>query len=320
MQILIALLVFLAVALAGYAVTAWLRVRKAAGDELTRRLNTVTGKKHVAVDLSVLKDQRLSSIALLNALLGRTPLVNPLVRMIRQAGLKQRVGEVLLYIPLLAVTTLLLNALLGGSRALGLLLAVVAGAIPLLVVQRIRRKRTWRFAEQLPEALDLMRSALQAGHGFAGAMTVAAETFPDPISHEFRCTVEEMRLGLPISNALYNLVERVPDRNLPILAVGVLVAQDSGGNMAEVLDNIAYTIRERFKLFREIRVMTAQGRLSGQVLTALPFFGGLFLYFFNPTYLRPLIEKPAGHYLIAYGLVSLLIGHLFIRRIVAIRV
>ncbi len=189
-----------------------------------------------------------------------------------------------------------------------------------MVVQRMRRKRTLKFAEQLPEALDLIRSALQAGHGVPGAFAVVSETFSDPISYEFRTMVEEMRLGLTMREALYHLSERVADPNIPILAVGILVAADSGGNLAEVIDNIAYTIRERFKLIRETRVLTAQGRLSGLVLTALPFLLGTFMYIWNPTYFEPMITQRAGHYLIAYALVSLVIGHLIVRRLVSIKV
>jgi tight adherence protein B len=202
----------------------------------------------------------------------------------------------------------------------GVVAAIIAGAVPLVIVARLRRQRMLRFAEQLPEALDLIRSALQAGHGVPSAISVVADTFPDPIAYEFRYMVEEMRLGLSMREALQHLSERVEDPNLPILTVGILVATDSGGNLAEVVDNIAYTIRERFKLIRETRVLTAQGRLSGMVLTALPFLVGGLMFLWNPTYFNPLIQNRTGHYMIAYGLFSLAFGHWFIQRIVRIKV
>jgi tight adherence protein B len=320
MLFLSAVMVFLALVLAGFAAAMWLQQTEDARAALVRRLGTMAGRLHDIPTGPLLKDQNLSSIRLLNALLGSMPVVNPVVRMIQQSGVRRRVGEVLLYVPLLACSVLLLNALLGGSFIIGVPLAIVAGAVPLLIVSRMRRNRALRFAEQLPEALDLIRSALQAGHGVPGALAVVGETFPDPISYEFRYMVEEIRLGLTMREALRNLAQRVPDPNLPILSVGILVAQDAGGNLAEVVDNIAYTIRERFKLIRETRVLTAQGRLSGAVLTALPFALGLFMFIWNRNYFRPLIETRAGHLMIAYGIVSLLVGHRFIRRLVTIKV
>ena len=320
MYALIATLVFVTLTLLGYAAAAWLAERADARRKLAQRLSTMAGSGVEVIQGSLLKDQRLSRIAFLNTLLGRMPVVNPVVRMIRQAGLKRRVGEVLLYIPLLAGSALMLNALIGGRPVVGLIAAIIAGATPLFIVARLRRQRMLRFAEQLPEALDLIRSALQAGHGVPSAMSVVADTFTDPIAYEFRYMVEEMKLGLSMREALQHLAERVDDPNLPILTVGILVASDSGGNLAEVIDNIAYTIRERFKLIRETRVLTAQGRLSGMVLTALPFLVATFMAVWNPRYFKPLLENRTGHYMIAYGLFSLAFGHWFIQRIVRIRV
>ncbi len=165
-----------------------------------------------------------------------------------------------------------------------------------------------------------MRAALQAGHGLISAMSVVAEEFPDPIAQEFRETTDEVRLGLPLREALNNLADRVENRDIPLLLVGVLVAQDVGGNLAEVLDNISYTIRERFKLQREIRVLSAQGRLSAWVLTALPFVAGLTMSLVSPGYFLPMFHKSAGQYMLAYAVVSILIGRLFVQRLVRFKV
>jgi tight adherence protein B len=161
---------------------------------------------------------------------------------------------------------------------------VVAASIPIFVVNHMRNKRLRLFGEQLPDALDLLRAALQAGHGLLTSMGVVADEFPDPIASELREVAEEVRLGLPLRDALYHLTERIEDPNLPILTVGILITQEVGGNMAEILDNITYTIRERFKLLREVRVMTAQGRLSGLVLTGLPFFVSVAMIILSPEY------------------------------------
>jgi tight adherence protein B len=316
---LLALLVFLVLLLCGYAVSAWVSERDESKEVLDRRLAAMAGTA-AAARVNVLKDVRLSGIALFDRLLARISLVGPLVKMIRQAGLKRRVGEVILYIPLLACTAFLLTVLIGGSVRIGLGLGFVAGISPIVVVHRMRQKRNLLFAEQLPDALDLLRAALQAGHGLLTALQVVADEFPEPIAQELREVSEEVRLGLPLRDALYHLAERVEDPNLPILVIGILIAQEVGGNLAEVLDNITYTIRERFKLLREISVMTAQGRLSGMVLTALPFIVSVALMLLNPEYFRVMIERPTGHWMIAYGLFSVLMGHLIIRRLVKARV
>jgi tight adherence protein B len=315
-----ALLIFVSAVLVGYAASVAAREREEAKRALAGRLRGMTDRDVETRAAPLLKDQRLSTIPLLNALLNRIPGVGPVVKMIRQAGLRRRVGEVLLYIPLLACIGFLTAVLVGWGPFVGLVVAVGAGAVPLVAVQRIRRQRTVRFGEQLPDALDLVRSALQAGHGLLSALAVVADTFPDPIAQDLRHVVEEVRLGLPLREGLNNLVERVDDPNIPILVVGILVAQDVGGNLAEVIDNIAYTIRERAKVLREVNALTAQGRLSGGVLTSLPFLVGLVMFFFNRAYFAPLLETTQGHFLIVYALVSITLGHLIIRRIIKIRV
>jgi tight adherence protein B len=320
MFVIAALLIFLSFGLVGYALAAWLGERNEARRALARRLEAMAGPATGTPGASLLKDRRLSRIALLDMVLGHLKPVRPLARMIRQAGLKKRAGEVLLYVPLLACVTFLFNMLIGGSAIIGVVCAGVAGVLPLVVVQHLRRKRAFLFSSQLPDALDLMRAALQAGHGLRAALLVVADEFPDPMAEELREVSEEMRLGLTLREALYNLAERIDDPDLPILVVGLLVADDGGGNLVEVLDNISYTIRERFKLLREMRVLTAQGRLSGMVLTALPFIVGALMFAFNPVYFMPMLESRLGHYMIAYALASILVGHVLIRRLVQIKV
>ncbi len=321
MSVLLALLVFATLVLVGWSVSVMMADRHETQQALANRLSTMAGAAASGGSSGpLLKDQRLSGIPLLDALLGNMPFVRPLVQMIEQAGLRRRVGEVLLYVVLLFLIVMLLTSLLGGGRLVALLFGALAAAVPLLIVARMRQKRTYRFAEQLPDALDLVRAALQAGHGLVSACAVVGETFADPVAQEFRYLCEEVRLGLPLRDALMNLAQRVRDENLPILVVGILTAQEVGGNLAEVVDNIAHTIRERAKLQREVRSMTAQGRLSGGVLTALPFFVGSAMLVFNPTYFKPMLEQTAGHYMMIYVIVSIITGHFVIRRIVRVPV
>jgi tight adherence protein B len=320
MIFLISVLIFLSLALAGFAISGWARQREEAKDALGRRLTTMTGTPVVGSTASVLKDRRLSRIGVLNSLLERIAVTSWFVKIVQQAGLKRRVGEIVLYIPLLASLAFLVVTLLTGRILFASIAALWAGLLPLFFLLRLRNKRRAQFTEQLPDALDLIRAALQAGHGFLSALQVVAQEFPDPIAGELNEVAEEVRLGMPLRDALKHLMERIEDPNLPILSLGVMITQELGGNLAEVLDNISYTIRERFKLLREVRVMTAQGRLSGMVLTALPFIVATLLIMFNPEYFRPMIENRTGHFMILYALVSIALGHIVIQRIVRIEV
>jgi tight adherence protein B len=316
----LAVLVFVSVALVGYAASTGLSAQQARRRAFRDRFSAMTGWMAESFEASILKDQRLSRIDVLNAILFRLSVTNRLRRMILQAGMRKRVGEFLLYVPLLATFALLLTMVVGLPLGAGLLIAAAAGSLPFVVLSRMRRKRATLFAEQLPDALDLMRSALQAGHGLVGCFSLIADEFPEPIAGEFREVAEEVRLGLPMREALQNLSERIDNPDTPLLTVGLLVAQDVGGNLAEVLENISYTIRERFKLLRDVRVLTAQGRLSGMVLTVLPFLLAVAMYMLSPQYMEPLLKEPLGHKMIAYVFVSVIFGHFMIRRIVNIKV
>ena len=320
MPILLATLLFAAIALAGFAMYAWTQQSADHRETLRGRLRKITTGTPDNITASLLRDQRLSSIPLLNSLLARTPMVVPLVNMIRQAGLRQRVGEVLLYIPLLATIGILFVRVVGGTWLVAFGVAFLLAALPLLVVARIRRKRLLLFQEQLPDALDLIRSALQAGHGLLAAMQVASETLSDPVATELRHVGEEVRLGLTLRDALYHLSERVGDPNVPLLIVGILVSQEVGGNLAEVVDNTAITIRERAKLQRDVRVLTAQSRFSAAVLTFLPVAVGLFMATFNRGYFEPMLTTPGGLRLLMLSAGLIVMGHLLIRRIIRFRV
>lgn len=318
MLALLALSVFGSVALVGVALAQRLWIEETERQAVERRLQTVSGPR-VAIR-SVFKDRRLSAIGFLNKFLGSLSFGGRLVRLIRQAGLSKRVGEVVLYIPLLACLCLLIVEVLGFGHYLAIAAALVGGMVPLIVVNRMRKKRSNQFSEQLPDALDLIGSALRAGHALAGGFTIVADEFPDPIAQEFRDVTDELRVGLSLREALQNMNGRVSDRNLPILIVAILIAQETGGNMAEVLANTSLTIRERFRMLRDMDAMTAQGRMSGGVLTALPIMVAGLMYFVNGKYFEPMVTTTTGNYMLAYAAVSIILAHFTIRKIVQIDV
>ena len=321
----IAIVFFCALALAGVAMTDLMKKRDEAEEAIKTRLGTQTGVAIARAEAkgrhtALVKDIRLSSIQVLNDFLKRISFVAKLDKLMRQAGMNRRVGEVLLYIPLLGSLGFLAGLGMLGSVAAAVPLGLVAAMLPVSVVSRLRAKRNKSFSEQLPDALDLVRAALQAGHSLISAFKIVAEEFPDPIATEFDTVAEEMKLGLPIREALQGLQERVDDMNVPVLVVGVLVVQESGGNLTEVLDNVAHTVRERFKLLREAEVMTSQGKLSGLMLTCLPIAVAGLLFVVSPEYFDAMLEKQSGHYMIGYSMFSIVMGHLMIQRIVRIKV
>jgi tight adherence protein B len=319
MIVLAALLAFAAVVVGGGAASTWLAAAERRRTALGRRLAAIAGPA-LAAEGPLLKEDRLAGMAFLGGRLGRLPLLGRLARMVRQAGLWGGAGRALLALPLLGVGGAFV-LVATGRPGLGALAAGVVGvALPAGVVHRRRAWRARRFAEQLPDALDLVRAALQAGHGFLSACALVGEEFPEPIAREFRELTHEIRHGLPLREALLNLCERVDNPELPLLATGILIAQDTGGNLAEVLDNIAHTIRERFKLVRDVQVMTAQGRLSGLVLTVLPVGVGLLLAVTSPTYFLPMLGDPVGREALVYAALSLVCGHLVIRRLTRLEV
>src|SRR5262245_32562190 len=190
MAAILAVLCFFCLVMAGYGISMWIQQRLAARREVLERLRGMAGFSMTESTRSLLKDQRLSGIPAFDALLSRTPLIAPLVKMIQQAGLRRRVGEVLLYIPLLASIAFLVCSLFGARMPIRIVAALVVAMLPVLFISRLRAQRLRLFGEQLPDALDLVRSALQAGHGLIAALQVVGDTFPDPVATEFRYIVD----------------------------------------------------------------------------------------------------------------------------------
>jgi len=192
----------------------------------------------------------------------------------------------------------------------------VLGFAPLGFVIIKRNKRFAKFEEGLPEALDMMVSALRVGHSFSAAMGLVGRECPDPVGTEFRVCFEEQNYGLELKTAMENLIARVPLQDLRMVATAILIQKESGGNLAEVLDNTSQIIRQRFRLRRQVRVHTAQGRLTGWVLTALPLLLGLALYIANPDLMSVLWTRPIGVKLLYIAGGMIIVGGLIIRKIV----
>lgn len=207
-----------------------------------------------------------------------------------------------------------------GSPVIAIAVAVLGALLPDLFIYRRRLKRVRLFEEQFPEAIDLLGRAIRAGHPLASAIRMVAEETAEPVAGEFRQVFEEQRFGLPFEDALLGLSDRNTLVDVRIFVTAVLIQREAGGNLAEILDKIAQTVRARFSILRQLRVYTAQGRMSGFVLALLPIVVAGAIGFLQPGYMQMLITDPLGQTLIVMAIALQLIGYVWITRIVNIRV
>ena len=202
--------------------------------------------------------------------------------------------------------------------------ALAAGAalssLPLWYARRKAQSRVRRFEEQFPDCLEFLSRSMRAGHAFSVALEIVHREFSDPLASEMRRTFEEQNLGQPLDVVLRKLAERIPSLDVAFFVSAVLLQKRTGGNLAELLDKLAYIIRERFKLRARIRAVSAQGVMSGRILAAIPAGVGALMFVVNPQYARFFVEDPAGHTLIAGALGLQFVGYLIIRKIVRIEV
>jgi tight adherence protein B len=247
---------------------------------------------------------------------SRLPFLDDLVVLLAQAGLDWSPGMFLLLTTGLAVAGGMIGLLLSGSVGAVLVLALLGAALPWMFARLRRRRRVQRFEREFPQAMDLLARAARAGHPLsAGVGMVADEDLP-VVSAEFRRVDDEIRFGLPQSDALLGLADRISLMDVRIFVTAVLIQREAGGNLAEVLDNIAETIRTRFSLRRQLKVHTAQGRLSGLVLGLLPFAVAAALMLIDASYLTTLAEQPVGRAMVGGALTLQVIGFFWIRHIV----
>jgi tight adherence protein B len=270
--------------------------------------------------LNLRKDELLSGIPWLNKKLLQFQLAPILYTLLHQADLKWTAGGLIAGCGLCLVVPAYLTYLRFGSLLGALLAGLAVGFAPFGYVLFKRSKRFNAFQEGLPEALDLIVNALRAGHSLIAAMGLVARECADPVGSEFRACFEEQNYGLELSTALDNLIVRVPLQDLKIVATAITIQKESGGNLAEVLDKTAHVIRERFRLKRQVRTHTAQGRLTGVILTLLPLGLGLVLFFLNPTQMSLLWTTPMGRKLLWGGVIGIIVGGFIINRIVNMEV
>lgn len=192
--------------------------------------------------------------------------------------------------------------------------------VPFLAVLLKRRARAKAFESQLPGAMEMMARALRAGHSFASSLQMVGDEMPDPIAVEFRATYQEQQLGIPLETCLTHLCNRVACGDLRFFSLSILIQRETGGDLAEILDKSAYVIRERFRILGQVKALTAEGRLSGWVLVALPLVMFAVINVINPAYAALLLETRMGHFMLIFAGIMQTAGAVAIKRIVTIKV
>ena len=269
--------------------------------------------------IQISRDDLMSRNATINRILSSLDFAKRLELMINQADSRITVSKLLAF-SFFAGVMAGLAAYTIFNPLLAALLAGVGAALPLIHISYKRRKRLLKFNSQLPDTLDLLSRSLAVGHAFSEALHQVGSEMPDPIATEFRIAFEEQKLGLSTKLALDRLTERIPLPDLRLCVTAIHIQRETGGNLSEILEKVAQTIRDRFKLMEDFRTITTSSRISAWILCGLPFALVFFLTAMNPEYMSKLIYDPRGHIVIFVAIVMQLIGMLMIRSILNIKV
>ena len=257
------------------------------------------------------------AVAALDDALDRWTFISePLKAVVERSGLNLTPGGLVLMSAFFAVLVFAVIQVLTPYTIAALVLGAIAGAIPIFYVRRKARQRLDLFEEQFPEAIDLIARALRAGHALPTALQMTSEEVPDPVGGEFKLLFEQQNYGLSMTEALRAFSDRVPLLDARFFVTALQTQREMGGNLSEVLDRLAAVIRERFKVKRQVRAVSAHGRITGAVLGALPPVVATALFILSPDHIRLLVDDPIGLYMLIGGIVLQVVGVLIIRRIV----
>jgi len=272
------------------------------------------------VEVVLARNELMSEIPWVNRALIRVQVALHLKQMLDQADLHITPSRLVMFSGMAGMLAALAASVISISIMVMVAAGLVAAALPFIHVYWKRKSRFDRFLEHLPDALDLMSRALAAGHGFAEAMHMVSAEMPEPIATEFRKTYEEQNLGLSLKLAMENLTHRIPLLDLKMCVTAVLIQRETGGNLAEILEKVAHTIRERFRIMGDLKTLTTSSRMSAWLLCGLPIFVTFVITAMNPDYMSILWRDPRGHYLIATALFLQLTGMLIVRKILNIKI
>jgi tight adherence protein B len=319
-----AVLVFVAVAFATVAlvlmlegIRAWVRRRDVARrvDELMAGGDVVPGAERPELFRTEGREP-----TVLDALIARASPLRNLPLLIEHAGLSWSAGTFVLVTLGVAAAAGLFGLVARGGLLIPVVLATFGAWLPYAFLNFRKKRRLNRFEEIFPEAVDMLGRAIRAGHPLSAGIQMVGQDMAEPVAGEFRTIFEEQRFGVPFADALMGLVDRVDLVDVRIFATAVLVQREVGGNLSEILDNISETIRARFKIRRQLRTYTAQGRMSGLVVGSMPIVVGIAFYGINPDYIRVLFEHSLGRMMLAVAITLQIFGYLWIRKVVNIEI
>jgi tight adherence protein B len=269
--------------------------------------------------VEIAREDSIGGNATLNRLLSSLDFVKKLDRMIRQADVHITVTRLLAFSSVAGLMAALAAYTILNTVSV-VMLSLLAASLPILHVARTRSRRLRTFNAQLPDTLDLLSRSLAVGHAFSESLHQVASEMPDPIAKEFRVTFEEQKLGLSTKMALDRLTERVPLLDLRLCVTAMHIQLETGGNLAEILERVSHTIRERFRIMEDFHSMTTASRASGWILCALPFAIVFVLTVMNPDYMSVLVSDQRGHYVLTFAIIWQILGMLLIRKFLSIRV
>ncbi|HEX9172571.1 MAG TPA: type II secretion system F family protein [Telluria sp.] len=299
----------------------WIGTHGSAAQRVARRLQVMSASPGRASErISILKQRRYSTNDEVDRLLHRVPVAHRIDQLLIQAGSKWSVTQFAGG----SLAALLAGFLLVSQWPLPLAMrcgvALLCMGVPLVLARRARARRLIRIEYQLPDAADFIARALRAGHSFTNVLQIVGNELPEPLSGEFRIAREEINYGVPMNEALHNMAERIPLTDLRYLIIAVLIQRESGGNLAEILGNISTIIRGRLKLAAQVRVLSAEGRMSAWILGLLPFGVMAAMLIVNPGYVSMLWTDPVGIQVLWYGLGMIVFGVIWLRKVIRIRI
>ena len=291
-------------------------------DRLQKRLSEALLHSAHTDDIEVVlaRNELMSEIPWLNRSLVRMQAALQMKRILDQADLQITPSRLAMFSIMSGILAALAVSVISPVILFAIGGGLLAAAMPFAHVWWKRKKRFAMFLEHLPDALDLMCRALLAGHGFSESLHMVSSEMPDPVATEFRKTYEEQNLGLSLKLALENLTERMPLLDLRMCVTAVLIQRETGGNLAEILERVAYTIRERFRIMGDLKTLTTSSRMSAWLLCGLPIFVAIAVTVLNPDYMSVLWKDPRGHWLIAAAMFLQVTGMLIVKKILNIKI
>jgi tight adherence protein B len=278
------------------------------------------GGKIDTSNIKLARKEILSEIPRFDEMLKNIEFVARVKKMIDQSDLQLTVMRLFMFCGLSGLLGMMAVSMLADSFLAAILAGLVTACLPFLHMMWKRKKRLDKFLADLPDTLELMSRALASGHAFTEALHMVSKEMPDPISTEFRRTYEEQNLGLSVKIALENLVQRVPILDLKICITAIMIQRETGGNLAEILEKVATTIRERFRILEDLNTLTTSSRMSAWVLCAMPAFIAAMVTYINPNYMSVLWREPLGHKMLYAAGGLQLTGMLVIRKIMQIKI